>query len=277
VLHLPPGSYVTRYGDTRLLGSRLPEGSGPEHQLLSDEAVAYARDRLPQIQREGRKAEPQRLWLNMLSSQPLCFSLFGHLTNHREAGARVLNAVLPWPIDSLDEVLVEHAPPAAAAMLGGKRPDNSAFDAMLIVSSKGQQRILGVETKYTEPFTQRRYDKASYRHATGRQGSWFNPGAADLAVEPATNQLWRNLMLAQETAVVHGSPASVVVMSASHDDHAEKAVAGMKPLLRVPEETLTHTVFEDVLTAAANEPTLSAWATRVSQRYFDLALAEPPT
>jgi len=84
-------------------------------------------------------------------------------------------------------------------------------------------------------------------------------------------------MLAQETAEVHGSIASVVVMSARHDHHAERAVAEMNPLLRAPEETLTHTFFEDVLTAAANEPTLSAWATRFSQRYFDLALAEPPT
>jgi hypothetical protein len=113
-LRLPPGSYVDRNGQERLLGSRLPEGSGPHHQLLSREAVDYALARLPGLEVEGRKAEPNRLWLNMLSSQPLCFSLFGHLAHHREAGARVLDAVLPWTVDAIDDVLVEHAPPAAA-------------------------------------------------------------------------------------------------------------------------------------------------------------------
>jgi hypothetical protein len=96
-LRLPPGSYVDRNGQERLLGSRLPEGSGPHHQLLSREAVDYALARLPGLEVEGRKAEPNRLWLNMLSSRPLCFSLFGHLAHHREAGREFLTPCCRGP------------------------------------------------------------------------------------------------------------------------------------------------------------------------------------
>lgn len=275
-LELPPGSYVDRNGQERPLGSRLPDGSQPGHQLLSEESVDYTLARLPKIEEEGRKAEPNRLWRNMLSSQPLCFSLFGHLAHHRGAGARVLDAVLPWPIESIEEVLVEHAPAAAALALGGERADNTAFDTMLIVRSDGKQRILGVETKYTEPFTQKRYDKPSYRAVTGRDGSWFSAGAAEVAKEPRTNQLWRNAMLAQETAKIMGYAASVVVLTAAHDHHAEQAVAGLTPWLVKPDDTMTHTLLESVITAAEKEPTLFDWATRFRARYLDLKLAEAP-
>lgn len=276
VLGLPPGSYVDRNGQERLLGSRLPDGAEPRHQLLSEEAVEYAFARLPELEKEGRKAEPGRLWHNMLSSQPMCFSLFGHFAHHREAAARVLNTVLPWPIDAIEEVLVEHAPSAAALALGGDRPDGTAFDTMLVVRGGGERRILGVETKYTEPFTQKRYDKPSYRTVTSRPKAWFVDGAAEIAREPSTNQLWRNLMLAQETADVMECEASVVVLTSAHDHHAEKAVDGIAPLLREPDSALVHTLLEDIFAAAATEPTLSDWAGSFRERYLDLALAEPP-
>lgn len=275
-LELPPGSYVDRNGQERLLGSRLPDNAEPRHQLLSDEAVEYALARLPELENEGRKAEPGRLWHNMLSSQPLCFSLFGHFAHHREAAARVLDKVLPWDVDTVEEVLVEHAPHAAAMAMGGDRADGTAFDTMLVIRSGTQKRVLGVETKYTEPFTQKPYDKPSYRTVTNRPGSWFVEGAAEAALKPSTNQLWRNLMLAQETSTAMKCKASVIVLTAAHDCHAETAVAGIAPLLRNPQQALQHTLLEDVIAEAAAEPTLFEWAARFRERYLDLALAEPP-
>ena len=68
----------------------MPCGAGLRDQLLSSEAVQYTERRLPELVAEGRAAEPGRLVRNMLSSQPLCFSLFGHFDAHRAAAARVL-------------------------------------------------------------------------------------------------------------------------------------------------------------------------------------------
>lgn len=275
-LELPPGMYVDKTGHERLLGSRLPAFSQPRHQLLSDEAVEYTLERLPVLESEGRKAEPDRLWFNMLSSQPLCFSLFGHLDGHREAAARVLDTVLPWPVDTVEMVTVEHAPTAAATRLGGSAPDNTAFDAMLLVGSSTGTRLIGVETKYTESFSPREYDKDSYREVCASDGSWFKPGAAGRAKTSKVNQVWRNTMLAQEAARDLGCVGSVLILSAANDKGAEAAFTGLQPELHVAEDRLAHVLLEDLIAAAANEPELADWAARFFERYLNLPAARSP-
>ena len=275
-LGLAPGSYTDRNSVTRPLGSLLPHGCTKLDQLLSDDAVAYAVARLPEIEAEGRKAAPNRLWHNMLSSQPMCFALFGHLDAHRDAAARVLNAVMPWPVDSIERILVEHAPMPAAQRLGGSKPDNTAFDAMLIAWSRGTRLVVGVETKYTEPFSHTEYEKESYNLVCDAEGSWFRPGAPSIARRSATNQLWRNTMLAQETARDFGCEGAVVVLTAANDPHAEAAVSGLRPLLHEPDRRLAHVLLEDIMNAAAQEHELATWAKRFTERYLDLTLATIP-
>jgi hypothetical protein len=260
----------------RPLGSLLPDGADISDQLLSEEAVVYAERRLPELDVERRKAERRRLFRNMLSSQPLCFSVFGHLDAHRDAAARVLDAVLPWPVDAVEDVVVEHAPPHAARALGGDRDDSTAFDAMLALRSGGRLHLVGVETKYTEPFSTKRYRKPSYDRATDRDGSWFVRGGADQAEHPSTNQLWRNLMLAQESVGGRADDGGVVVLTAADDPHAERAVTGMARLLREPERHLAHVQLEDLVAAARTETELQDWADRFRMRYLDLARAVPP-
>jgi hypothetical protein len=128
-----------------------------------------------------------------------------------------------------------------------------------------------------EPFSQRRYAKESYEQGCESAESWFLPGAAEVAQDPATNQLWRNAMLAQEAARDEGCEGAVIVLSADGDPGATAAVAGLRPLLRAPEARLAHVLLEDLVDAASTEPTLTDWATRFRRRYLDLRLAAPPT
>ena len=243
-----PGSYVDRNGQERLLGSRLPEGSLPHHPLLSREAVNYALARLPELVLEGRKAEPNRLWLNMLSSQPLCLSLFGHLAHHRDAGARVLDAVLPWTVDAIDEVLVEHAPVAAALTLGG--------------GPAGQHSIRhhaggSVRRRATRAWRRGRHPNPSRRSAmtspaigplrTGR--TLVEPGAAEIAKEPKNNQLWRNVMLAQETARVMASRHQRSSYGGARSPRRASCARRSASAGR-PESPVTHTLLKDVIVTA---------------------------
>jgi PD-(D/E)XK nuclease superfamily len=276
-LGLPPGQYTDRNGRLRCLGSRLPDGTPLDRQLLSMEAVAHAQLRLPQLDAEHRHADAVRLATNMLSSQPLCFSIFGHLDAHRSAGARVLAAALERPIEKIVDLVIEHAPAAASWAIGGDHPDNTAFDAMLTLRSQGEALLIGVETKYTEPFSPRVYEKPSYTRVTGAADSWFLPGAAETACASATNQLWRNLMLAQESGRALGVEAGIVVLTAAHDNGAQRAVAGMRALLKEPYRRLSHVLLEDLMDAATTEPSLAVWAERLRRRYLDLSLAEPPS
>jgi len=256
----------------------LPDSAQLRDQLLSSEAVRYTERRLPELAAEGRAAEPVRLVRNMLSSQPLCFSLFGHFDAHRAVAAGVLDAVLPWSVEEIEDIVVEHAPIAAAERLGGQSgPDHSAFDAMLLLRGVNGRLMIGVETKYTEPFSRRRYEKASYTEITDRTDAWFLPGAAAVAAAPATNQLWRNLMLAQESSRDAKRHGAVVVLTVAKDRGARTAVAGMRGLLKDPDARLCHVLLEDVIAVATAEPSLADWAARFSRRYLDLSLAAPPT
>ncbi|GAA4785557.1 hypothetical protein GCM10023200_19360 [Actinomycetospora chlora] len=271
-LRLPPGEYIdSRTKRTRPLGSRLPDGTDLTYQLLSEEAVARARRRYPNLK------AADRLRVNMLSSTPLCFSLFGHLDAFRDAAARVLSAALPWSVEFVESIEFERAPDAAARRIGGGKKDRTSFDAMLIVHSHGTRLLVGVETKYIEPFSQGRYDKDSYRATSTRPGSWFTQGAADQAVKASTNQLWRNLMLAQESEVDAGVPAAVAVVAPRTNPHARGGAEQMAKLLVEPHRRLALVSLEDIVAAALKEPSIAAWAETFSRRYLEASWADVPT
>lgn len=63
--------------------------------LMSLEARDYIRDRLRVLERIDGKAEPDRLWRNLLSSQPFAFSSAGHLHRHRTQAAKLMTALTP--------------------------------------------------------------------------------------------------------------------------------------------------------------------------------------
>jgi len=206
-----------------------------------------------------------------LSSQPMCFNVFGHLDAHRTSAARVLNAVLPWKVEVVDDMRVEYAPVAAAIALG----DRTAFDAYVHAHASDGPTFFAFETKYTEPFSRKRYERDSYRTTTNDPGGWFVTGCETKAADPVTNQLWRNTMLAQLTEQTEPDIGTgrVIVLTAAGDAHAEAAVAGLRDHLRAPDARLAHVLLEDLIAAASEEPDLRDWASRFYDRYLDLTAA----
>ncbi len=69
------------------------DGSDPETEgvnLMSPAARTYARERLPVIEALDGTATRDRLYRNLLSSQPMAFSIAGEFRAHPDAAARVL-------------------------------------------------------------------------------------------------------------------------------------------------------------------------------------------
>jgi hypothetical protein len=266
-LGLPPGVHPT---SGKLVGSLLPADAPPDANWLTPQIADYVAERVPQARADGETIEPGRLARNLLSSQPLCFNLFGQLHAFPNAGARVLSAVTGTAVDRVTLVLVEHTPPDAKRLMG----DRSAFDAYLEIDTPTGPGFFGVETKYTEPFSRRQYDSPAYAAATNDPASWFRPGTNDTAKKSATNQLWRTLLLAQLTETTKPAAqtrrGTVVVVTTTEDPGATKAVAGIRPLLREPDARLRHVHLEDIVTAARAEPDLRAWADLFHIRYLDV-------
>lgn len=67
--------------------SMLPEGVGLEPNLMTPEAREAAMDAMARMKKSKQQGiiEPDRLKRNLLSSQPLCFNLFGYLRAFPEA------------------------------------------------------------------------------------------------------------------------------------------------------------------------------------------------
>lgn len=95
------------------LGSRLPLLLAKEElsNFLTDNIRRAVRDRVATKQAgSGQLIDEDRLYADLLSSQPLCFNLFGELHADLELATRVFSE--PWPlrVETVTAVRFEHSP-----------------------------------------------------------------------------------------------------------------------------------------------------------------------
>jgi hypothetical protein len=267
---------------TKWLGSLLDTAQvrkQPTLNFLHPEAARHAAERSEEVKSEGGTLEKVRLKHNMLSSMPLCFNLFGALRSE-PAFIDLVRAVFDSHAAAIDRVTCEWAPPSEDHL-----GDRTAFDAFIAYrSDDGRRSFIGIETKYTEPFSQATHGREGrkaggaltasglrYREVSETSG-WFTHGseaATNLEV-PAANQLWRNTLLAAslEQSGDLGS-GTVAVVAVAGDPGVRKAMNAITPELidptRVREVTL-----DSIVAAARSIDGLRGWAERFDHRYLDV-------
>jgi len=267
VLNVPAG----RNAAGRLLGSMLPKEvveREPGLNFLDPGIASYVNRRIPIVQAADGTIEVDRLRRNMLSSMPLCFNLFGYFRLHPSETSRVLQRLLKLDIAAIECLEVEWAPDSDLHLR-----DRTAFDAFIAYRrSDGGRGFLGIETKYTEPFSQKEYNSETYRRLTADPVNGFRPGAASRLVSSKTNQLWRNVLLALSLRQAEGyDEGCVVVVSLADDQGARKAIAGLRQELLNPDDSLRSVSLEDLISACETEATLAEWAGEFNRRYLNLA------
>jgi len=253
-----PGSRSVRVGNTLDVAA---VAANPRLNFIDDDAYDHAVRRSAEVEVEGGTLEPDRLFHNLMSSMPMCFNLFGSIGTAPAFLELVRELFDPEAVE-VDEVKCEVKPTEA---LG----DRTAFDAIVWYrTASGALRFLGIETKYTEPFSERVYDNATYRAVTGAS-SWFRAGAAEQLRSSVTNQLWRGLMLASVTETTTGSRGSYVVVAPADDEVARKTVQQAASQLAEPSR-LSLVTLEQIVEAARllSDPRLSEWADAFSVRYL---------
>lgn len=97
--------------------------------------------------------ETDRLYNNLLSSQPLAFNFFGFFRANPDIALAFLQTLRP-DIISVEDYLFEYAPESSG--------DSSAFDFGFVVKTKNQKGFLGFECKYTDTFSYQRTDTKIY-------------------------------------------------------------------------------------------------------------------
>lgn len=275
VLGLPPGT--SRRGQT--LGNYLP-ADDKRSNFLSAEAADYAVRRAAEVPSEGGQLEPTRLFTNMLSSMPLCFSVFGHLRAHPAAAISVLNTVLGLDLAELTSVDVggrridgiecEWAPDRRDHL-----NDRSAFDAVIAaLRSDGRSQLIAVETKYVDSFSRDPANQAAddkyeaFCRQFGMEG-----GAFDRLRGHATRQLLRNVLLTESVRrggndLGPGFDEAITLVLARDDDQPARAAVDTVRAQRG--DMVTDVRFAghaDLAEAAAGIEDLRDWAEGFRRRY----------
>ncbi|GAK53157.1 hypothetical protein U14_04417 [Candidatus Moduliflexus flocculans] len=132
--------------------------------------------------------EEDRLFDNLLSSQPVCFNFFGELSADPSFAFSVLHQFY-HELTEVTDVLFEFAPEKNYTQ------DNSAFDVAIKVKSGNSIGLLGVECKYTDAFSSTEYDKLAYKEIFQRSTQFKEPYSKYISSQ--FNQLFRNQLIAE--------------------------------------------------------------------------------
>ncbi len=144
----------------------------------------------------GLIGEP-RIWNNLLSSQPLCFNLFGELSLNLELATKFFNRLFPTKVNSVTAVKFEYSPGRSDPKYIG---DKSAFDVFIEYARADIRGFIGIEVKYSESLREETKAKANknykelYAKLTNNCGL-FKPNSVGDLRQPPLSQIWRDHLL----------------------------------------------------------------------------------
>jgi hypothetical protein len=129
-----------------------------------------------------------RLFNNLLSSQPLAFNFFGELKQDYKLAKKAISCFIP-NLTRVTNVLFEFAPKENYIS------DNSAFDIALEIEINGKTGLFGLECKYTDSFSAKEYTKENYKKIFNNSANFKEP--YEKYIQSRYNQLFRNQLIAE--------------------------------------------------------------------------------
>jgi hypothetical protein len=187
------------------IGSSILDGEDSGINFL-DEFAEMAVDETLTARNIGSKGliKKDRLFNNLLSSQPLCFNFFGRLKYNLPLATQVFRQFYPeiWEVTGIH---FEYTPSEAS------NGDNSAHDVALeFVNSTGVSGLIGLECKYTEPFSPKEYGKDGPEEKDGKYRKVYEESSAFLAnyedlTNTKNNQLFRNQLIIESALINHSA------------------------------------------------------------------------
>ena len=284
MLDLPPGDPTTPNPKLPTVDSMLPRkhrgvvAVDAGWNLMSPAAIEYTRLRVPAVKAAKGVVEEDRLWRNMLSSQPLAFSIVGELRAHPAATLELLSEMSGLDLVGYDRITAadpaweleglqaEWAPPPAE-----NTDDKSGFDIAAAVRTADDRRMLiSIEVKYTDSFSPAKLEPKEHRLLLDEIG--IDADTTKALVGGGCSQFLRSVLLTHSVGrggKARRAPldsAMAVVLCRDNDATAQKVV----DLLRSAQSTVPVMLWGlgSFLDAAARRPELADWADTVHARYL---------
>ena len=218
---------------------------------------------------------PRRLLTNMLSSQPLCFNLFGEMSYNKELATVVFQHLFPNRLDKVEEVKFEYHPDRKN--LEKYTGDRSAFDVFVEYSKGNKKGFIGIEVKYAESLREEAKSKAfetferhkeRYTHWS-KQGHFKSGESIDVLKCPPLSQIWRDHLLCIATKQDYNEGIFVFLFPKENKECQNGVDEYKKQLSSANEDTNCFYPrylddFIDALAAISNEE----WVKELKERYI---------
>jgi hypothetical protein len=252
------------------LGSRLTTTDGEPPTLanyLSAPAKRQVKAAVAAARESGALLSRPRLWVDLLSSQPLCFNLFGPLAEDLDLATASLR--LLWPhIDQVTEIKFEWSPGRGDEHYTGNR---SAFDVFVAYQNATGRGFLGIEVKYHENLrgTAATDQKQRYPKIAAAQGVFRDDALSALQMLPL-QQLWLDHLLALQlrASPVDGWDEGTFVFL-SPAGNVDCTAAALRYSHALTDTTTFDARTLDELVQAIRLVADDPWADAVYERYLD--------
>jgi hypothetical protein len=221
-----------------------------------------------EIKRQGGLVGEPRIWNNLLSSQPLCFNLFGELYYDLKLATKLFKKLFPDKLDKVTKIDFEYS---------SKRnnPDNSAFDVYVEYELNGVQKFFGIEVKYQENLKEESNKKAAlnfekhkekYIQLTADSG-YFKPNVLQDISRPPYAQIWRDHLLSFNMSTSQ-KEGYFIYLYPFQNDECNQGVNDYKRFLVDEYESRFFPIDLDYCIRTLNEIHPCSWTTELIERYL---------
>ena len=190
----------------------------------------------------GKLIKEDRMWENLLSSQPLCFNLFGELHFDMKLATKFFNKLFPDKVETVTDILFEHSPGRLNKKFTG---DRSAFDVFIEYTRGDIKGFIGIEVKYAESLKEEKEETAAatfnkhqneYERLT--TSNIFKPNAIEILKKIPLSQIWRDHLLSIATRTIYDEGFFVFLFPA-HNEPCQNGVDEYKKYLASDNEEQT--------------------------------------
>ena len=262
------GRHNGRSGE-RPLGSRLPM------PMAEDDLINYLSETIKQVVRDevldrrksrGKLFSRPRIFNDLLSSQPLCFNLFGELQQDLELATTVFREISSSRVHAVTSIDFEYSPGRGDARYTG---DNSAFDVYVAYeTNRGGKGFVGIEVKYHENLAGKAARHRSRYDEVAQTMGCFKPEALPVLKTQPLQQIWRDHMLAGiHLDQDHFDDGFFVFLYPRDNTHCSTATEAYSKCLS-NEDSFAAWTLQDVA-AAIKGKTEDSWIDRFIDRYLN--------
>ena len=219
-----------------------------------------------------------RIYNNLLSSQPLCFNLFGELTEDLGLASQVLSDMSKGRVAQVTAIEFEWSPRRSDPRYTG---DKTAFDVYVIYrNATGQCGFLGIEVKYHENLEKKeknyylahhtRYDTIAAEMGCFHEEHLDTLRQAGQPKADGLQQLWRDHLLMGVWRKAGGfDEACFVLLYPAVNTTCEQATADYRHCLS---DTRTFEAWTlEAFVACLRQRTEAKWVRLFYDRYLDLS------